>query len=109
VPLRPHELRAALDDLKRFVEAEGRDPKAVTISFKAPLYDVSPVGQFGRQPEHERQPFSGSPGQVVEDIAAYGKLGVSELIFDFRSEDLHESLERMERFGNTVKPAAEGL
>jgi hypothetical protein len=46
---------------------------------------------------------------VVEDIAAYGKLGVSELIFDFRSEDLHQSLERLEQFGSTIKPAAEGL
>ena len=41
VPLRPHELQAALEDLKRLIEAEGRDPATVTISFKAPLYDVS--------------------------------------------------------------------
>jgi probable F420-dependent oxidoreductase len=109
VPLRPHELRAMLDDLRRLVEAEGRDPKTLTISFKAPLYDVSPAGQFGRQPEHERRPFSGSPEQVIEDIAAYGKLGVSELIFDFCSEDLGQSLERLEHFGSTIKPAAEGL
>jgi Luciferase-like monooxygenase len=38
VPLRPHELQAALADLKRRIAAEGRHPDAVTISFKAPLY-----------------------------------------------------------------------
>src|SRR6266850_6321191 len=41
VPLRPHELQLVLEDLKRFVEAEGRDPETVTVSFKAPLYDIS--------------------------------------------------------------------
>ncbi len=107
VPLRPHELQSALDDLKRFLEAQGRDPATVTISFKAPLYDVVPPAET--QPSLERRPFSGSPEQVVEDIGAYGKLGVSELIFDFRSEALHESLERMEHFASVIKPAADRL
>jgi probable F420-dependent oxidoreductase len=104
VPLRPRELQAALDELKRLIEAEGRHPEALTISFKAPLYDVSPAAET--QAGLERRPFSGSPEQVVEDIAIYGKLGVSELIFDFRSEDLNESLERMEHFARVIKPAA---
>lgn len=43
--------------------------------------------------------------QVVEDIHAYNQLGVSELIFDFRSETLSESLDRMEHFATIVKPA----
>lgn len=41
---------------------------------------------------------------MLEDIDAYARLGVSELIFDFRSESQTESLERMERFATTVKP-----
>jgi hypothetical protein len=40
---------------------------------------------------------------VAEDIGAYEKLGVSELVFDFRSEHLTETLERMERFAQTVR------
>jgi probable F420-dependent oxidoreductase len=107
VPLRPHELQSALEDLKRLIEAEGRDPATVTISFKAPLYDVAPSAET--QAGLERRPFSGSPEQVVEDIGTYGKLGVSELIFDFRSEALHESLERMEHFASVIKPAADRL
>jgi probable F420-dependent oxidoreductase len=107
VPLRPHELQAALDDLKRLIEAEGRLLEAVTISFKAPLYDVSQPAE--KQAGLERRPFSGSPEQVVEDIATYGQLGVSELIFDFRSEALRESLERMEHFASVIKPTADRL
>ena len=41
----------------------------------------------------------------MEDIAIYGRLGVSELIFDFRSEEPRESLERMERFAEVMKKA----
>jgi probable F420-dependent oxidoreductase len=107
VPLRPRELESALEDLKRLIDAEGRDPAAVAVSFKAPLYDVSPSVE--QQAGLDRRPFSGSPEQVIEDIASYGRLGVSELIFDFRSEALTESLERMEHFAGVIKPAADRL
>jgi probable F420-dependent oxidoreductase len=106
VPLRPQELQKALDDLKRFVEAEGRDPETMAISFKAPLYDVSSGEPLDKQAGLDRRPFSGSPDQVAEDIATYGRLGVSELIFDFRSESQSESLERLEHFATVIKPAA---
>src|SRR5919108_987345 len=105
VPLRPSELEVALGDLKRLTEAAGRDPEALTISYKAPLYDVSLTAE--RQAGLERRPFSGTTEQIVADIATYGRLGVSELIFDFRSEGQSESLERMEHFTTVIKPAAE--
>jgi probable F420-dependent oxidoreductase len=99
VPLPPSELRQLLDELYRLTEAEGRDPKSVTISYKAPVYDLSQ-----RQlPGGERRPFSGGPAQIAEDIAAFARLGVSEIVFDFRSESLAESLERMESFGPVIR------
>src|SRR5918992_718867 len=36
VPLRPPEMKEKIDALKRFTEAEGRDPAALTLSYKAP-------------------------------------------------------------------------
>lgn len=106
VPLRPHELKASLEELQRLTEAEGRDYDSLTLSYKAPLYDVSQSGNLEKQVGLDRRPFSGTTEQVVEDIHAYGKLGVSELIFDFRSETLSESLDRMEHFATVIKPAA---
>ena len=98
VPLGPDELRRDLDELYRLTEAEGRDPSKLTISYKAPLYDTDrPV------PGPDRRPFSGSREQVMEDIARYEKLGVSELIFDFRSERVSDSIERMERFAPLMR------
>jgi hypothetical protein len=51
----------------------------------------------------ERRPFSGTVQQVADDIGAYEKVGVSELVFDFRSEHLAETLEGMERFAQTIR------
>ena len=103
VPLPPSELSALLDELYRLTEAEGRDPKALTISYKAPVYDV---GQKLVGPGGERRPFSGGQAQIADDIAAFARLGVSEIVFDFRSENLAESLERMERFAPVVRQTA---
>jgi probable F420-dependent oxidoreductase len=98
VPLRPDELRASLDELARLTEAERRDPRTLTISYKAPVYDADrPVAGA------DRRPFAGSADQIHEDIETFERLGVSELIFDFRSESLSESLERMERFAKNLR------
>ncbi|HET8532470.1 MAG TPA: TIGR03619 family F420-dependent LLM class oxidoreductase [Methylomirabilota bacterium] len=99
VPLRPAELRAELDDLRRLTEAERRDFSTLTISYKAPIYDPGQGVDGGA----ERRPFSGSPQAIADDIGAFAALGVSELIFDFRSERLAESLDRMARFAPLIK------
>ncbi len=99
VPLRPPELRGLLDELSRLTEAEGRDPSTLTISYKAPVYDPAPGAASGV----ERRPFSGGQQAITDDVATFAGLGVSELIFDFRSESLTESLERMERFAPILR------
>jgi probable F420-dependent oxidoreductase len=99
VPLRPPELRASLDDLRRLTDAERRDFSTLTISYKAPIYDPGQGVDGGA----ERRPFSGSQQAIADDIGTFAGLGVSELIFDFRSESLPESLERMERFAPLIR------
>jgi len=98
-PLRPPEMRVLLDELRRLTEAERRDPSTLTISYKAPLYDAAQGVDGGS----ERRPFSGSPQAIADDIGAFAALGVSELIFDFRSETLSESLDRMEGFASLLR------
>ena len=99
VPLRPPELRASLDDLRRLTEAERRDFSTLTISYKAPSYDAGQGVDGGAG----RRPFSGSQQAIADDIGTFAGLGVSELIFDFRSESLAQSLERMERFAPLIR------
>lgn len=96
VPLRPAEFGALMDELRRLCDAERRDPAALTISFKAPVYDAD------TKHGPDRLPFAGTPEQFLADAETYARLGVSELIVDFRSDDLSASLERMERFASTM-------
>ena len=99
VPLRPAEFSRACDELRRLTDAERRDYADLTICFKAPLYDKGRRGGKGV----DRQPFSGSPAQIVGDIETYARLGVDELIFDFRSATLPETMDRMGQFDAEIR------
>lgn len=103
-PLLPDEMRAKLAELRRLAEAEGRDPDTLTISYKAPLYDTSLTGTALDTGGTARRPFSGTTAQILDDIATYADLGVSELILDFRGQTLGESLDRMEHFATVLRP-----
>ena len=77
----------------------GRSFDALDIAYKAPIYDG------GRAPEGEtRRLFSGSTDAILDDINAFISSGVTELVFDFRSPTLEESLERMHWFAEEIMP-----
>jgi probable F420-dependent oxidoreductase len=98
-PLPPQEMRAHLDTLKRLTEAEGRDFSALTISYKAPLYDTGIPDRDGT-----RRSFSGAPDDIAGDIRSFAAIGVQELIFDFRGASIAKSIERLQRFAAEVMP-----
>lgn len=105
VPLRPPEFCQSRDELFRLAEAEGRDPNAITISYKVPLSDPALRDYYVK--EGERQPFAGSPEQIIDDIATFARLGVKEFIFDFRGNEIEESLEKMEQFSSIIGQTAD--
>ncbi len=98
VPLQPKQFAGSCEELRRLTELEGRRYEDLTICFKAPLYDKNTATVSGT----DRRPFSGSTSQVVDDIGTYGELGVHELIVDFRSDTLNETLERMAQFHEEI-------
>ena len=100
-PLPPLEMRAHLNALKRLTEAEGREFLALTISYKAPLYDTGIPS-----PDGSRRPFSGEPEEIAKDIRTFATIGVHELIFDFRGQAVAESIERLQRFATQILPLA---
>ena len=102
-PLPPQEMSTHLDTLKQLTAAEGRDFSALTISYKAPLYDTGiPV------PGETRRPFSGAPEDIAGDIRSFAKIGVHELIFDFRGQSIPHSVERLQWFATEVIPLVTG-
>ncbi len=98
-PLPPQEMRMHMDTLKRMTEAEGRDFSAITVSYKAPLYDTGIPDRDGT-----RRSFSGSPDEVAGDIRSFAAIGVQELIFDFRGQSIAETIERLQQFAAEVMP-----
>ena len=96
-------MRAHLDTLKQLTDAEGRDFSALTISYKAPLYDTGIPS-----PDGSRRPFSGDPDDIAGDISTFATIGVHELIFDFRGQSVAESTERLQRFATEVVPLVGG-
>src|SRR5439155_16224337 len=102
-PLPPDEMRKHLATLKQMTEAEGRDFKKLTISYKAPLYDTGVPDRNGR-----RRSFSGAAEEIAGDIRSFADIGVHELIFDFRGQSLSQSIEGLQRFAAEVLPLIEG-
>lgn len=98
-PLPPQEMRAHLETLKQMTEAEGLDFAALTISYKAPLYDTGIPDRDGT-----RRSFSGSAHEIAGDIRSFAASGVHELIFDFRGQSTADSIERLQRFAAEVMP-----
>jgi probable F420-dependent oxidoreductase len=98
-PLPPEEMTAHLETLKRMTEAEGRDFSALTISYKAPLYDTAVSDRDGT-----RRSFSGSAEEIAGDIRGFAAIGVHELIFDFRGQSVAGTVEQLQRFAAEVLP-----
>ena len=99
-PLEPEELAENVAYMRRHAERAGRDPSEIQVTMKAPLYDASSDGAGSRRR------FTGSTDAVLQDIHAYAEVGVSQLIFDFRSPQHAETEERMQRFSEDVMAAA---
>ena len=98
-PLEPEELAENLAYMHRHAERAGRDPSEIQVSMKAPLYDAA------SDDAGNRRRFSGPPEAVLQDIHAYAEVGVTHLIFDFRSPHHAETEERMSRFAEEVMAA----
>ena len=94
-PLEPEELAENLVLLRDYAEKAGRDPSQIQVSVKAPLYDAS-------NSSGPRRRFSGSPDEVRQDVQTYADVGVTHLIFDFRTDDPQETEDRMSRFAEEV-------
>ena len=63
---------------------------------KAPLYDPA------TNPGGARRRFSGEPEQILRDVQTYADVGVTHTIFDIRSSDLNQTLDRMAWFAEEV-------
>lgn len=102
VGLHPAEYAQAATTIKGIAEEAGRDPGEIALTFRASLL-------FTDRPSSPRTPFMGSPAQIIEDIRAYARLGVTHLVLGFRGPTAEALLEELERFAMEVRQAAPDL
>jgi len=77
----------------------GRDPATIALAYWASWYKE---GQTLALDNGQRQLFTGSDADVIQDIAAFRGLGVRHLLFTFARPTLAESITAMERFSDKV-------
>ena len=94
-PLEPEELAENLVLLHQYAEKAGRDPAIIQVSVKAPLYDAG-------DSSGPRRRFSGRSDEVRQDVQTYADVGVTHLIFDFRTGDPKQTEDRMAQFSEEV-------
>ena len=99
--LLPEEYRDKVAIVRDWARKAGRDPKAVTLSFRCPL-EVLP--KRAKQAAGERQLFRGTAAQVIADVRTYQALGVTHFVFDPIASDVKGWIATMERFAEEVRP-----
>jgi probable F420-dependent oxidoreductase len=103
--LLPEEYRDKVAIVHDWARKAGRDPRAITLSFRCPLE----VLRKGAKPAGgERQLFRGTAVEVIGDLKAYQALGVTHFVFDPVAQDLRGWLATMERFAEEVRPRVRG-
>ena len=100
--LTPDEYAASVKQLHADAAAAGRDPRSITLSFRAPMLVRSPRA---KAPAGDRQLFQGTAAEVVADLRTYHALGVTHFVFDHAAADLRSVLDNIRRFADEVRPA----
>ena len=100
--LEPAEYAAKVKQLRAYARAAGRDPDAISLTFRAPMQVVGTRARPGAG--GDRPLLQGTAAQVVADLREYEALGVSHFVFDAAGPDAQAVLANLERFAHDVRP-----
>jgi len=104
--LEPKEYAQKVALVRDWARKAGRDPKAITMSYRVPL-ELRPRG--AKPADGDRTLFRGTVAEVVEDIRIYQRLGVTHFVWDLTATDLKGALALLERFAREVRPKVQRL
>ena len=99
-------LAAGIATLREETEAAGRAAGDVRVAYSAEMFysDEGPVYEA----DGSRRLLTGEPAQVAGDIADLADLGVEHLMLDCEGATIDETIARMDRFADRVRPLVEG-
>jgi probable F420-dependent oxidoreductase len=98
----PAQVVAGLAQIRELAEAEGRDPAEVNC-----IYQVGLMGPLVEVPAADRQPYTGSIAQVLEDVAVLAQGGVGHVFLSipYVARDQYENIDRMAQLHAAVRTA----
>lgn len=95
---------ARRDRLFATVEAAGRDPGEIAITYNCAFH----LETAKQRDDGTRLSFTGTAEQRAEDIRAFAGAGVSTMMVNVTATDLNQMLDRMEAFARDVMPLVAG-
>lgn len=100
VPLdRPELFKTALAEVHRLAELAGRDPSTIDV---AAFANALSLGVARKDADGRRTTFTGSADDIAADCESFAAAGARHLMVGFESNDLAQSLDRIEALGREV-------
>ena len=104
-PQEPLDTPPRYAEKRKVLEAEvtraGRDPLTIARAYLA-LGRCQPAEQ--KTPDGRRQPYTGRPADVADDMAAFGRAGVEHFFLNFPAPNLSEGVADLAWFAEDVRP-----
>jgi len=95
----PALLKAGIDRLHRACEKTGRDPGSIDIAY---IWFMPPRWSAKTGADGQRQMFTGSADDMLEDAAAFAAIGVRHLIVYAQQPTIEATLDVQQRFAEDV-------
>jgi probable F420-dependent oxidoreductase len=95
----PEKLKEGIFRLHRAAEKIGRDPSAIDIAY---VWFKPPQWERSTDADGNRQAFTGSRDDMLEDAAAFAAVGVKHLIVYAQQPTLQATLDCQQRFAEDV-------
>lgn len=100
----PEFVAANLPYLRQEAERADRDPDSITISLKRSL-QITDIGASADVAFHSGNALVGPTQAIIDDAKRCQDIGIHQLTYDFRVDDLEAQLATIERLADRVIPA----
>jgi alkanesulfonate monooxygenase SsuD/methylene tetrahydromethanopterin reductase-like flavin-dependent oxidoreductase (luciferase family) len=90
--------------LRQEAERAGRDPASIIISLKRSLH-ITDIGLPGEVVFRSGNALVGTTQEIIDDAQRCQEIGIHQLTYDFRLDDVEAQIAIMERLAERVIPA----
>jgi probable F420-dependent oxidoreductase len=102
----PQYVAEHLPYVRQEAERLGRDPDSITISLKRSVH-LTDIGLAAEGPFRSGNALVGPTQAIIDDAKHCQDLGIHQLTYDFRTDDLDAQLAIIERLADRVVPAVQ--